>query len=182
MSKLLLLLAEGFEEVEALTTADLLRRAGLDCDLCALGASLHVCGSHRILVTADLLFQQVDPEDYDGIILPGGMPGTRHLAAEEGVRRLLRKYCSEGKLTAAICAAPTVLAEAGLLNGKKAVCYPGMEEQLSGAEVLTSQSVTDGSIITGRGLGAAIPFALEIVRYYMGAETALKLAQQIVYA
>ncbi|MCR5089477.1 MAG: DJ-1/PfpI family protein [Oscillospiraceae bacterium] len=182
MKKLLLLLAEGFEEIEALTAADLLRRAGMTCELCATGSSLSVRGAHGISVNADLIFHHADPGAYDGVILPGGTPGTRHLSENNDVIGLLQKYSSEGKLTAAICAAPTVLATAGLLNGKNAVCYPGMEKQLSAANVMKEPAVTDGTVITGRGVGTAISFALEIVRYYNGEAASQKLAKEIVFS
>lgn len=181
MKKTALLLAEGFEEVEALTVVDLLRRADVVCDMVALGEEAEVRGSHGIRVLADRLFAGTDFAAYDGLILPGGLAGTRRLAADERVAEQLRRFHAEGRITAAICAAPTVLAAAGLLQGKRAVCYPGMEPELTGAEAGAESVVTDGTVITSRGVGTAIPFALELVRLFAGAKTAEKLARGIVY-
>lgn len=182
MKKTLILLAEGFEEVEALTAVDLLRRAKIGCDMISLGDSDTVTGSHGIAVHADRRFSETDFDAYDGAILPGGMPGTKNLAADERVLALLRDFRDGGKLTAAICAAPTVLAKAGLLEGRTAVCYPGMEEQLTGAKIGLESVAVDGSVITGRGMGTAIAFALALVRYYNGGEAAEALAESIVHS
>ena len=181
MKNTLIILAEGFEEVEALTTVDLLRRANVRCDMVSLGDTDHVTGSHGITVEADRKLSQLNPGEYDGLILPGGMPGTKNLAGDERVLRLLRLFHTEGKLTAAICAAPTVLAKAGLLVGKTAVCYPGMEEQLTGSKTGTGSVAVDGTVITSRGLGTAIEFALAIVRYYEGDEASATLAKTVVW-
>lgn len=181
MKKTLLLLAEGFEEVEALTVVDLLRRADIVCDMAALGDDLEVTGSHGITVRADRLLPAAESGAYDGVILPGGLRGTENLAADGRVAELLRRYRDEGKLTAAICAAPTVLAAAGLLEGKRAVCYPGMEPQLCGADAGGEEVAVDGSVITSRGLGTAIPFALALVAYLDSPERAQALAKAIVF-
>ena len=181
MKKTAILFANGYEEVEALTVVDLLRRAKIGCEILSVADSGHVTGSHGISIGADRNFSGTDFSQYDGVILPGGMPGTTNLAADERVLALLRSFAAAGKLTAAICAAPTVLAKAGLLEGKKAVCYPGMEEQLTGAKVSFDPVAVDGTVITGRGLGAAIPFALSIVQYFEGRERAEALASSVVY-
>jgi len=181
MKKTAIIFAEGYEEVEALTVVDLLRRAGIGCDIVALEDADFVTGSHGIAIGADRNFSETDFSCYDGVILPGGMPGTNHLADDERVFALLRGFAAAGKLTAAICAAPTVLAKAGLLAGKNAVCYPGMEGQLTGANSSDAPVAVDGSVITGRGLGAAIPFALALVRYFDSPEKAEALAEAIVY-
>ena len=123
----------------------------------------------------------VDLDGYDALLLPGGQPGTRNLAADERVLDALRRFHAAGKLTAAICAAPTVLAAAGLLEGRRAVCYPGLEPQLTGRAGGDGPVEVDGTIITSRGVGTAIPFALAIVEYYLGAERARELARAIVY-
>ena len=141
-----------------------------------------VTGSHGITVRADRGFPGLTAEDYDGIILPGGMPGTRRLAESEALLSLLRDFATAGKLTAAICAAPTVLGKAGLLEGKRAVCYPGKEEGLTGAAVGTEPVAVDGTVITSRGLGTAVPFGLALVAYFAGQPRADKLASAIVYA
>ncbi len=175
-----LILAEGFEEIEALTVVDLLRRAQIDCQMLSLADTQSVTGSHGITVLADGAFSQADFTAFDGLILPGG-PGTQRLAAHRKLQDLLQAFQADGKLTAAICAAPTVLAQAGLLADKRAVCFPGMEDRLTGARVERQPTVTDGSVITGRAAGAAVPFALAIVAYFQGAEEAQALAQRIVY-
>ena len=181
MKKTAILFAHGYEEVEALTVVDLLRRAKIGCEILSVADSGHVTGSHGISIGADRNFSGTDFSQYDGVILPGGMPGTTNLAADERVLALLRSFAAAGKLTAAICAAPTVLAKAGLLEGKKAVCYPGMEEQLTGAKVSFDPVAVDGTVITSRGLGTAIPFALDIVQYFEGRERAEALASSVVY-
>ena len=181
MKKTAILFANGYEEVEALTVVDLLRRAKIGCEILSVADSGQVTGSHGISIGADRNFSGTDFSQYDGVILPGGMPGTTNLAADERVLALLRNFAAAGKLTAAICAAPTVLAKAGLLEGKKAVCYPGMEEQLTGAKVSFDPVAVDGTVITSRGLGTAIPFALSIVQYFEGRERAEALASSVVY-
>ena len=181
MKKTAILFANGYEEVEALTVVDLLRRAKIGCEILSVADSGQVTGSHGISIGADRNFSGTDFSQYDGVILPGGMPGTTNLAADERVLALLRSFAAAGKLTAAICAAPTVLAKAMLLEGKKAVCYPGMEEQLTGAKVSFDPVAVDGTVITSRGLGTAIPFALSIVQYFEGRECAEALASSVVY-
>ena len=181
MKKTAILFAEGYEEVEALTVVDLLRRAKIGCDIVAVKEADEVTGSHGISVRADKILSQLEVEQYDGLILPGGLRGVNNLAADERVIDLLRRFHEAGKLTAAICAGPTVLARAGLLEGRKACCYPGMEDQLTGALACTEAVVVDGSIITGRGLGTAIPFALALVAHFSGEKQAQALAKSIVF-
>lgn len=181
MKKTAILFAEGYEEVEALTVVDLLRRAKIGCDIVAVKEVDEVTGSHGISVRADKTLSQLEVEQYDGLILPGGLRGVNNLAADERVIDLLRRFHEAGKLTAAICAGPTVLAKAGLLEGRKACCYPGMEDQLTGAVACTDAVVADGSIITSRGLGTAIPFALALVAYFSGETQAQALAKSIVF-
>ena len=175
-------MAEGFEEVEALTVVDLLRRADIGCDMVSLEA-VRVTGSHGMIVTADKTWPEADFEAYDALLLPGGLRGTGRLVADGRVADQLRRFQETGRLTAAICAAPTVLAAAGILKGKRAACYPGMEDKLreGGAEACFEPVVRDGSVITSRGLGTAIPFALELVSYFLGQERADSLAKAIVY-
>ena len=181
MKRTAILFAEGYEEVEALTVVDLLRRAKIGCDIVAVKESREVTGSHGIRVGADKTLSQLVMEEYDGLILPGGLRGVNNLAADERVIDMLRRFAAAGKLTAAICAGPTVLAKAGLLQGRKACCYPGMEDELTGAVACTDAVVADGSIITSRGLGTAIPFALALVAYFQGEAQALALAKAIVF-
>lgn len=181
MKKTAILFAPGYEEVEALTVVDLLRRADIACDIVSLDGGGTVTGSHGITVGADKAFAGTDFSAYDGVILPGGLKGTQNLASDERVLSLLREFADAGKLTAAICAAPTVLGKAGVLQGKHAVCYPGMEDQLTGAATGEETVVTDGTVITSRGLGTAIPFALALVEYFDSAARAKELAKAIVY-
>ncbi|MBQ2437217.1 MAG: DJ-1/PfpI family protein [Clostridia bacterium] len=169
---LYLFLAEGFEEIEALGTLDVLRRAGVETKTVGVTGPV-VTGSHGIPVTADLVIEDaVKGQDLDGVILPGGMPGTKNLEASDLVKDFLR-YCRDnGLLTAAICAAPSVLGHLGYLNGKKATCFPGFETELTGA-VYTADSVTeDGNVITGKGAGAAHLFGEAIAARYVGREAA----------
>ena len=158
-------LAEGFEEVEALAPIDIMRRADIEVYTVGVGHKT-VTGSHGIPVVADVIDCEIGPDsDCEGIILPGGMPGTLNLEKADTVQKFI-DYCAEnGKLLAAICAAPSVLGHKGLLNGKKAVCFPGFEEQLQGAEVCSDAVVRDGNIITACGAGAAMKFGFEIVGY-----------------
>lgn len=181
MKRTAILFAEGYEEVEALTVVDLLRRAKIGCDIVAVDEGVEVTGSHGIRVGAGKTLSQLVMEEYDGLILPGGLRGVNNLAADERVIDMLRRFAEAGKLTAAICAGPTVLAKAGLLQGRKACCYPGMEDELTGAVACTESVVADGSIITSRGLGTAIPFALALVAYFQGEAQALALAKAIVF-
>ena len=181
MKRTAILFAEGYEEVEALTVVDLLRRAKIGCDIVAVKDADTITGSHGIRVGADKPLSQLVMEEYDGLILPGGLRGVNNLAADERVIDMLRRFHEAGKLTAAICAGPTVLAKAGLLEGRKACCYPGMEDQLTGAVASTESVVEDGSIITSRGLGTAIPFALALVAYFSGEKQAQALAKSIVF-
>ena len=158
MKKTGVFLAEGFEEIEGLTVVDILRRAGIDVVTISVMGQKEVCGSHKITVLADALFEEVNFEEYEGIVLPGGMPGTTNLGGHSGVNQIIKSFAEQGKLVAAICAAPSVLGQAGILEGKKAACYPGFEDKLTGAEVTFEEVAEDGNVITSRGMGTAIPF------------------------
>ena len=179
MSKVNVYLADGFEEVEGLTVVDLLRRAGIETDMVSIMGRKEITGARKIPVLADKLFEEQD--DPDVIVLPGGMPGTLHLKAHEGLADLIRKADKEGKLLAAICAAPTIYGEMGLLEGKNATCYPGMEDKLLGANWQEQPVVVDGIFVTSRGVGTAIAFALTLVTILKDEETAKSLANSIVY-
>lgn len=181
MIRTAILLASGFEEVEALTAVDLLRRAGLGCDMLSAEDCATVTGSHGIGVLADRNFSETDFSEYDAVILPGGLPGTDHLQQDPRVISLLQTFSGQGKLIAAICAAPRLLSKAGLLNGKNVVCYPAMEELLTEAQVFQESVMTDGQIITSRGVGTAIDFSLAIIAHLLGAEKAEQIAKSIVY-
>lgn len=181
MSKVYLFLAEGFEEIEALTVVDLLRRANIDIMMVSVTGKLQVTGSHRIATMAELLFENVNFEDADLLVLPGGMPGTTNLQKHEGLDRLLKEFHGKGKSMAAICAAPSVLGSKEILKGRNATCYPGFEDALIGAHMKDTAVVTDGNITTSKGLGTAIDFSLAIIKNIKGEEEAVKIAKSIQY-
>lgn len=182
MAKAYIFMADGCEEIEALTPVDLLRRADIEvCTVSIMGRKT-IEGAHKIKFEADQLYEETDFSDGDVFMLPGGMPGTTNLAAYEPLIQLLKDKNEEGKHLAAICAAPAVvLGLNDYLKGRKAVCYPGMEDKLLGAEVLEIPVVTDGNITTSRGLGTAIAYSLELVRLFKGEEAAASLKASIVY-
>jgi len=181
MKRIGVFMAEGCEEIEALTVVDLARRAGIEVAMISVSGKKEVKGAHNITFMTDIPAEYMDFDMLDGIVLPGGMPGTLNLGASQYVQKVIADFASSKKLVAAICAAPSVLGEAGLLNGKKATCYPGMENQLVGAKAETDKVVVDGNIITSRGMGTAIPFALEIISYLLDEKTAKELGESIVY-
>ena len=133
MKKVSVFFADGCEEIEALTVVDVLRRAGVHTDMVSVTGNLEVTGAHQIVITTDVRFEEMDFADTEMLVLPGGMPGTLHLQEHEGLCTLLQAYDKEKKQIAAICAAPSVLGGLGILNGRKACCYPGFEEKLTGA-------------------------------------------------
>lgn len=180
MSKVNMYFATGFEEVEALTVVDLLRRVKIEVDMVSITGIKEVKGAHGITVKMDKVFDKAD-DDVDMLILPGGMPGTTNLAAHLGLETMIKTYNNRGKYIAAICAAPTVFGKMGLLKGKYATCYPGMEDGLEGAIVKYDPVVIDENIITSRGLGTAIDFALAIICELIDEETANDLAKKVVY-
>ena len=184
MANIAVLMADGCEEIEALTVVDLLRRAKLDLDMLSITDQLQVTGSHGIAFSCDALLSEKDTSRYDALVLPGGMPGTVNLKESEQVQKALETFASEGKLLAAICAAPAlVLGEGGFLMGYEATCYPGMEEHLLEAKVRTDKpAVRDRDRITSRGLGTAIPFALTILSYFEGEDAAKALKESIVFS
>ncbi|MCL2220137.1 MAG: DJ-1/PfpI family protein [Chitinispirillia bacterium] len=178
MPQAVTILADGFEEIEAITVIDLLRRAGIGVTVLGLD-SLMVRGAHDIRVAADGLLREFSGT-FDALVLPGG-PGTKNLAASEEVLNMVREAHGRGKICAAICAAPAVLAKAGILEKKKATCYPGCEAALSGVLLATDAVVADENIITSRGVGTAIPFALELIDYMVGADVMRKIGAAILY-
>lgn len=173
-------LADGFEEVEALTVVDLLRRAGICVTTASVMEDREVKGAHDIPVKADAMAQDVDYNRADLVVLPGGGHGTENL----GKSQIVKEQClafADGKQVAAICAAPTVLAGLGLLENRKATCYPGMEGGMHGALMQNQPVVADGNITTGRAPGAAIPFALELIRQLRGEEAMLQVKAGLVW-
>jgi 4-methyl-5(b-hydroxyethyl)-thiazole monophosphate biosynthesis len=177
MPRVLVPLAGGFEEIEAVTIIDVLRRAGIEVVVAGLEAGA-VTGSHGITIQTDMPLEQARAEDYALIALPGGMPGAAHLEQDPGLRRLLNEMAQAGKIVSAICAAPKVLASAGLLRGKRATSYPGF---LNPAEVQYREDavVIDGRLVTSRGPGTALPFALTLVEILAGAAKRAELEQRM---
>ena len=175
MSKLGIFIADGCEEVEALTVVDIVRRAKLDIDMISINGTRQVTSSRKVTFMTDTTKEEADFSAYDGIILPGGMPGTINLGKSETVTKAA-VYCAEnGKITAAICAAPSVLGKLGILKGKKATCFPGFEKELEGATYTAAPVEIDGNVITGKGAGCAILFGKAIVEKAVSAEAANKV-------
>ncbi len=164
-------LADGFEELEALAPVDILRRAGIPVQMLGVGGR-RVTGAHGIPVEADAVAEEASPDTMTGLVLPGGVPGTPHLEASAAVQRLLEEAVRRELLIGAICAAPSILGHKGLLRGRRATCFPGYEPELTGAEVCGELVVRDGRFITGKGAGAAVAFALQLVEYLTSPEQA----------
>ncbi len=178
MSKEILVpLANGFEETEAVTIIDFLRRAGLTVVVAGVPGSGITKGSHGIGIQTDTSISQVADRTFEAVVLPGGMPGATNLAESKDLERILKRQKDRGGLLAAICAAPTVLAKYGLLEGKRATAFPGFESKLTGAKVETDRVVTDGNIVTSRGPGTAIPFSLALVSRLVGDQKAKEIQQ-----
>lgn len=179
--KVYVFFAEGFEEIEAMTVVDMLRRVAVDTVMVSVGESTTVTGAHGIPVITDGLFADFSYADGTMAVLPGGMPGTNHLMAHDGVKQVLLTYQKEKKYIAAICAAPSVLGAAGLLDGRHATCYPGFEEKLLGAKAMPDAVVIDGNIITSKGMGTAISFGAALISRLLTEETAEELLKAIQY-
>ena len=177
MKNIFVFLAEGFEEIEALTPVDVLRRAGLSVQTVSVMDEQVVAGAHGVPVLADKMFAEINPEDAEMILLPGGLPGATNLDAHEGLGQMIQDFAKEEKPLAAICAAPLVFGNRGLLQGKKATCYPGFETYLQGAEYTAALVEKDGNFITGKGPGAAMEFAFAIVEKYCGIDKVNELKQ-----
>lgn len=169
--------ADGFEEIEAFTTIDTLRRAGLDVEIISVTPDEIVTGAHDVSVLCDKNFENCDFSDAKMLFLPGGMPGAATLDKHEGLRKLILNFAAQDKPIAAICAAPMVLGKLGLLKGRKATCYPSFEQYLEGAECVDELVVKDGNIITGIGPGGAMEFALTIVETLCGKEKVDELVE-----
>ncbi len=156
------LLAPGFEEIEAIAIIDVLRRADFKVNVLSVAGTADVVGAHNVTIKADAALTAAG--EADAVVLPGGMPGAANLAKNEAVRDVLRRAAADGKLLGAICAAPIALAAAGVTDGKAVTCYPGFEDRLSGATCTGARVEVDGRIVTGKGAGVAVEFALELVR------------------
>ncbi|MCI9485554.1 MAG: DJ-1/PfpI family protein [Lachnospiraceae bacterium] len=179
MSKVYVCMADGLEEVECLAVADILRRGGVEVVLASMGEELLVTGSHKIRIQADCLWSKEACEECDAIFLPGGMPGTTHLAEHGELGEMLLKFKEEGKMLAAICAAPSVLGKYHCLEGKRATCYPGWEDKLLGAEHTGEGVVRDGNVVTGRGLGFAVDEGLELLKVLVSEEVSADVREAI---
>lgn len=180
MAEVYVFFADGHEEVEALTAVDLLRRAGIETEMISITGKLEVTSSHRVTLKCDRLIEDIE-DDASMLVLPGGLPGTNHLKADKRLAEMIIRYRDEGKYLAAICAAPTVYGQLGLLKDKKACCYPDMEDELCCMENTKASVTVDGQFITSRGLGTAIDFGLALVSILRDKNTADKLANKIVY-
>ena len=174
-------LADGFEEVEALAVVDILRRADIDVTTVSIMDGIDVKGSHNITVKADKMIAEAEWNKADLLFLPGGMPGTLNLGACEVLTRQLTAFFKEGKRIAAICAAPSVLGELHILEGKKATCYPGFEDKLLGAELVSDGVITDGTVTTARGMGYAVDLGLELVSLLISPEVSDNIRKSIQY-
>lgn len=182
MAQAYIFLAPGYEEVEMLTVVDMVRRAKLDIDMVSITDQKEVTSSHNVTVVADKLFSEVDFSTAQMLILPGGMPGTTNLRAYEPLCKQLQAFAADGdKWVAAVCAAPTVLGDLGILDGRKATCYPSFAEKLTCGEYLEQPVVRDGHVITSRGMGTCIEFAGEIITALKDAATAEQIKTAIVY-
>lgn len=181
MGKVGVFFAKGFEEIEALTVVDVLRRAGIEVVCVSIDGAKSVAGSHNIEVVMNKKLEEVDFEALDMIVLPGGMPGTKNLEACDALTSQVKAFYQQGKLIGAICAAPSIFGHMGLLEGKEACIYPGMEDELYNAKVSYEPVMQVKNIITSRGMGTAIPFALKIVEQFFDLATAQQLGKDIVY-
>ncbi len=180
MKKIAVHLAEGFEEIEAVSIIDVLRRAEINVTVVSITEKLQVTGSHGIKIIADQLFNDVNYDLIDIILLPGGMPGSTNLNNHLGLREQILNFHDNKKLLGAICAAPLVFGNLGILKNITATCYPGFENQLHGAIVTTENVEVSENVITGKGAGVAIDFALKIVELLKGKELATKLSQKMI--
>lgn len=175
-------IADGFEEVEALTVVDVLRRGGCPVKTVSIMKRNECIGAHNIEVKTDILFEEADFDSCKAIVLPGGLPGADHLEGHAGLAEQIKAFNNEGKTLAAICAAPMVFGTCGILEGKKATIYPGMEDRLTGAKPTYANVSVDGNIITGRGPALAMEFALAVLEHLSGRDCSEDVARGLLYA
>ncbi len=180
MSLVYVFFADGFEEVEALTTVDLLRRAGEDVRMVSIMGRKTVTGSHKISVDCDMIFEEIG-KTAEMLVLPGGLPGTDHLREHRELVELLTEQYQDGRYVAAICAAPSVFAGLGFLKNRKATSYPGCVDASQCGRYVEEPVAVDGNVITSRGVGTAIPFALSLIEILENKEEADKIAASIIY-
>lgn len=181
MSRIAVFFAEGYEEIEALTVVDICRRCKIQVDMVSVTGDYMVNGSHNIQVRMDKLFEDADFSEYDMLVLPGGLKGTQGLEAHEGLMAQIDAFYADGKYIAAICAAPSIFGHRGILKGRNACSYPSFESHLEGAEVTEGPVEISDNVVTGRGMGAAVPFGLAIAGIFCGQEAADDMAENIVY-
>lgn len=179
--KVVVMLADGFEEVEAITQVDLLRRADIPVNTVSIMGRNNVTGSHGIPVEADCLFEEVDFNEVRMIVLPGGMPGTANLGNCVPLTDMIKQFAADDRPLGAICAAPMVFASCGILEGKKATIYEGMEEHLKGAVHISGNVVQDGNILTSKGPGTAMDFGLALIRFLEGDAKSEEIAGGLLY-
>lgn len=180
MKKVLLLLAEGFEEIEALTVVDYLRRMDIIVDTCSINGKRRVTGAHRITIEADKDIDKINPvKNYDVLVIPGGLPGATNLRDDDRVIELVKEFNKQEKLLAAICAGPIVLQRAGIITGKKVTSYPGFNNDLKESEYKDELVVQDGNIITARGPAVAVYFAIKLVENLLDEERVGELKNDI---
>ncbi len=181
MPRVAVILADGFEEVEAIAVIDVLRRAEIDTVIAGLHAG-PITSARNVKVVPDTVIDTVKADDFDMIVLPGGQPGSDNLNADPRVHKLVKSFSEKGKLTGAICAAPYVLANAGVLQGKRATAYPSYKDKLGGAKYEEKSVVVDGRVLTSRGAGTALAFGLAIVEKLISKEKALKIKDSMLVA
>ena len=181
MNDICVFFGEGYEEIEALTVVDILRRASIPVKMVSITEAREVTSSHQVTVKMDAVLSEIDFDKVEMIVLPGGMPGTKNLEACGALMAQVDAFVKADRPVSAICAAPSILGHRGHLKGRSACSFPSFEDHLEGAEVMKEPSVICGNITTGRGMGAAIPFALSILERYQGAEATQAMAQKIVY-
>lgn len=181
MKKVAVFFAEGFEEIEALTVVDLLRRAKITTDMVSITGTKQVCSSHKVRVEMDRLFHEINADEYDMMVLPGGLPGTTNLEACEPLMQMLDDFYEKGKMIGAICAAPSIFGHRGYLKGRRACCYPGYEKDLLEAEVVYEEAVKSDHVITSRGMGCSCAFGLKIIETLLSKEERDALEKRIIY-
>lgn len=181
MAKVYQFIANGSEEIEALTVVDVLRRGGIDIKTVSITGSEYAEMSHGVTIKCDETIESADLSDADMLLLPGGLPGATNLLAHEGVRKAFLKQFNDGKKIGAICAAPMVLGDLGILNGKRATCYPGFEQHLTGAEYTHELVTIDGNIITGEGPAATLPYSYAILGMFAPAEVVEGLKEGMMF-
>ncbi|MCY6957096.1 DJ-1 family glyoxalase III [Clostridium brassicae] len=178
MKRVIIFLADGFEEIEALTVVDVLRRANIQCDMCSL-KERYVKGAHNINIECDKIVSDLNTKNYDALVLPGGMPGSVNLKNSSEVINIVKKFNEDSKIVSAICAAPIVLGGAGIIQKKKITSYPGFNEELKEGIYCEDMVVEDNNIITSRGPATAIYFALKLVENLVGKDVSYQLKEDM---